>query len=377
MYRSVELFYEPERKCRKKTNNGNTMYSEMTLFQQAFLCGLIREKKPKKIVEIGVAAGGTTSVILEAIELLNLETKVYSVDISEKWYRTGKRNTGFLIEDFYKECDNHFFYLGKSIPFVIEEIGNGIDMLILDTTHSLPGELLDFMCCYPFLNENCTVILHDVAENLLTGRDNEVASKLLFDIIKADKWYMVDAELNMGNQSNIAAFQLNSTTKESIPDLFSALSLTWSYYLKKEESETYLNIIGNYYDTDRRKYLSDIISVQQYVRLKKQISSHYRLDEGWLKLKWANEKKSVYLYGAGVWAKKYMEYAKYNKLPVKGAVVSDDQDINTDWKEDIPVIHLEDLKALPDECIFILALDQKYFPQIRRSMMARGYYDYM
>lgn len=377
MYRTVQLFYEPEKKCREKTKGLNTAYSEMTSFQQAFLCGLIREKKPKKIVEIGVAAGGTTSVMLEAIELLGLETKVHSVDISEKRYRTGKRDTGFLVDEFYKEHENHVFYLGKSIPFVIEKIGNDIDMLILDTTHSLPGELLDFMCCYPFLEKNCTVVLHDVAENLLTGRDYEIASKLLFDVIKANKWYMEDTELNMGNQSNIAAFQLNSATKESIPDLFSALSLTWSYYFGKEESDAYLNIIGNYYDADRREQLSDIISVQLYVRLKKQISSHYRLDEGWLKIKWANEKRSVYLYGAGVWAGKYVEYAKYNKLPIKGAVVSDDQDINTNWEYDLPIVHLEDLESSPDECIFILALDKKYFPQIRRSMMAKGYYNYI
>lgn len=377
MYKSVELFYEPEKKCREHTNNLNMAFSEMTLFQQAFLCGLIKEKSPKKIVEIGVAGGGTTCVMLEAVNILGLETKLYSVDLAEKWYRTGTKNTGFLVDEFYQRNDNHCFLLGQSIPFVIEEIGNNIDMLILDTTHCLPGELLDFIICYPFLAENCMVILHDVAENLLTGRDNEIASKLLFNIIKADKWYMKDTDLNMYNQSNIAAFQLDSSKTEDISDLFSALSLTWSYFLEKEESEVYLNIIEKYYGTDKRTYLSDIICAQQYAHLKKLINSHYRLEEDWLKLKWTNEKKAVYLYGAGIWAKRYIEYAKHNNLPIKGIVVSDDQDIDKESEGNIPVIHLGNLQVSSDECVFILALDRKYLPQVRRSMMARGFYNYM
>lgn len=56
---------------------------EMSEFESVFLCGLIREMKPKKIVEIGVAAGGTTAIILECLSQLDLNknknTELYSI----------------------------------------------------------------------------------------------------------------------------------------------------------------------------------------------------------------------------------------------------------------------------------------------------------
>lgn len=94
-YRDVELFYEAERVCQKITEGNSTSFSEMTIFQQAFLCGLIKEKQPKKILEIGVAAGGTTAVILSCLKHLNYQAEMFSVDIKERWYRTEKRRQVF------------------------------------------------------------------------------------------------------------------------------------------------------------------------------------------------------------------------------------------------------------------------------------------
>ncbi len=48
--------------------------------QSGFLCGLIKEFKPKRILEIGVAAGGTTAIMLNCISMLGLETSIVSID---------------------------------------------------------------------------------------------------------------------------------------------------------------------------------------------------------------------------------------------------------------------------------------------------------
>ena len=37
---------------------------EMSEFESAFLCGAIKQFRPKKILEVGVAAGATTAIIL-------------------------------------------------------------------------------------------------------------------------------------------------------------------------------------------------------------------------------------------------------------------------------------------------------------------------
>lgn len=37
---------------------------EMSPFDSGFLCGLMKKYRPKRILEVGVSAGGTTSIIL-------------------------------------------------------------------------------------------------------------------------------------------------------------------------------------------------------------------------------------------------------------------------------------------------------------------------
>lgn len=83
-----------------------------------------KEKNPTKILEIGVAGGGTTAIILTCLKILNKEARMYSVDLSEKWYRTNKRETGFVAKEFVNSISGtvqHDFFLGKLIPFVIEK----------------------------------------------------------------------------------------------------------------------------------------------------------------------------------------------------------------------------------------------------------------
>ena len=78
----------------------------MTDSQLAFLCGVLKDKKPEKIVEVGVAHGGRTCVILECLKENKIAAVLHSVDISEKCYRAHDKKramqwiwflTGFLI----------------------------------------------------------------------------------------------------------------------------------------------------------------------------------------------------------------------------------------------------------------------------------------
>ncbi len=41
---------------------------EMSEFESAFLCGLLKKFKPKKVLEIGVAGGATTAIMLQCLE---------------------------------------------------------------------------------------------------------------------------------------------------------------------------------------------------------------------------------------------------------------------------------------------------------------------
>ena len=44
----------------------------------------------------------------------------------------------------------------------IETIGNEIDLVFIDTMHTTPGEMLDWLMALPFLKEEAIVVLHDI-----------------------------------------------------------------------------------------------------------------------------------------------------------------------------------------------------------------------
>ena len=67
-----ERFFEIENKLKG--------FIEMTTDEQRFVNGMVRKVKPKKIVEIGVAYGGTSAIILNAIKDIK-DSKLYSIDI--------------------------------------------------------------------------------------------------------------------------------------------------------------------------------------------------------------------------------------------------------------------------------------------------------
>ena len=150
--------------------------AEMTFEQLEFLEHLLEENAPKKIVEIGVAAGGTSVVILEKIREMNIETSMYSLDLSNEYYRDKSQKTGYLIDDYLAQYPNpkvkHQKMTGDYAVNFIDSIGNEIDFLILDTVHSLPGEILDFLAIFPFLKSDAIVVLHDIMLNLNYSRHN-------------------------------------------------------------------------------------------------------------------------------------------------------------------------------------------------------------
>lgn len=237
----VEYFYEPV----KNTQS----WGEMSGRQLAFLCGLIKKQRPEKLVEIGVAAGGTTTVILNCISMLGLNTKVFSGDLSLELYNDKSKKTGYLAEEYKKsrgggQNTNHILFAGKYAAEYLETVGSEIDFLILDTVHRLPGELLDFLACFPFLKQGCVVVLHDIALNHCGGNENSMATKVLLDLVAAEK--MIDIDVT-SLDAGIGAFIINEDTAKYLGNVFSALTLTWAYKPKQEELALYRRFYQKYY----------------------------------------------------------------------------------------------------------------------------------
>ncbi len=244
MYKQVNLFQKPH----EILSNMEEGYCEMKANEHAFLCGLMQEKKPEKVLEVGVAGGGTTAVIMKCLEYVNPDAKMYSVDINKECYRRKGKQTGYQLEEvkeYLANYANHKFLLGGVLPKFIEDIGVGIDFCVLDTTHKIPGELLDFLCVFPYLSDGAVIVLHDVAHNLLGNSIITYATKILLDSVTATKYYEFRNEI-----SNIGAFAINRETKENIANVFSSLSITWAYEPRLVEMLAYRDCYKKFYDEE-------------------------------------------------------------------------------------------------------------------------------
>ena len=209
-----------------------TNASELSEAEHGFICGLIRKYKPKKIVELGVSGGGTSVLVLNCLQKLGLnDTKVYSVDLSETYHFNPDKKCGFQIDEakpYLKNIDNHKLILGKILPEVIEDIAKDgkIDFIILDTTHYLPGELMDFAIAIPFLADNAVVVLDDTSFWFEGENRWAFATKVLFDLcISPNKYY---AETPDGF-SKIVGFTMPEKTSLWKKNIFDALSMPWQY----------------------------------------------------------------------------------------------------------------------------------------------------
>ena len=227
---------------------------EMSEFESAFLAGVIKQSTPKKVLEIGVAAGGTTAIILDSLETYSNEYALFSLDLNDKFYRDKTKKTGFLAEQ-YKQNNplkkgTHSLITGKYAPLSANVVGDQIDLIIIDTVHVLPGEILDFLAYYPYLSNDAFVILHDTALNHKGNSkpSKSFATKLLFDVIQADKYINYDLSESY-LFPNIAAFQLNPLTSKSLIDLVSSLTISWEYFPTEEEIVIYTDAISNKYDS--------------------------------------------------------------------------------------------------------------------------------
>ena len=354
---------------------------EMSPEQHAFLCGLIKENRPQKILEIGTSAGGTTAIILNCCNKLKLNAEVYTIDLLGTCWHDSEKSTGFIVNECsdFLETGGHYYsyrsFRGGIYPEFASDIGDSIDLLVLDTAHSLPGEIMDFLACAPRLSVDAVVVLHDVTLNHSSGAIYNYATKVLFDVVSGEKYWMLDKRRQTGETlspesiSNIAAFKKNDATMRNIMDVFSSLSLTWNYYPGDEQLRKYRELFVGIYDTEYMDVFDNICGMQRDTYDDRLVVNHMGIDamEAW------RSESSVYIYGAGYWGKKYFNYARKYGLSVEGMVISDDNSYNSSWRQyEIPLFHLSEFIEKKHNKSIVVAVDRKSKGEIVCDLMKSG-----
>lgn len=246
---------------------GSGAKAAMSVSEHHFIAFLLRKYQPRKILEVGVSAGGTSVHILKNT---GDGQTLHSVDIGKIMWGAEERPFGWQVAKFCttQEIARHNLYLGKDVVECIEDIGYDIDFCILDTTHDLPGELLQFFAIMPFMRTNCVLILHDLALNFLwpiKGHSLEemrsmIATRALFCALYSDTKMLP----NLPNP-NIGALLVDKSTRKHIESTFLALGLSWTYLPSEELLQKYLYFFQKYYSGFLATQFNEIIKLQRTI----------------------------------------------------------------------------------------------------------------
>lgn len=330
MFHEIERFYEPISVLDTIDNNG---YTGMSVNDLGFLCGCIKKFKPKKIVEVGVSAGGTTAVIMECCRILGINPEIYSVDISTRWYVDTNKATGYVVNELKEREEfkniNHTFLLGATLGSMIEKIGQSIDFIIMDTMHSLPGELLDFISAANWLSERAVVVFHDVGQcqlgiESMKGKPFEYASLITFSCLCGEKYWNRD-KLNYFNLSNIAAISLKENfinDIDNIDNLFAALFVNWDYIPDKQSLNEYRVRIEKDYGKKYLQIFEQSLESNVY-SLYKRGGLHIPINKVKQEFDTIIENASeIYVYGAGHIGSRVRKYIEAKNKKIAGYVTS-------------------------------------------------------
>ena len=246
---------------------GYKQYSEMSNQDRAFLNTLVLRKQPRKLLEIGVCSGGSSLVLLNAIK--NIEgAHLYSIDYNTQHYRLKDKLTGFYVDNFPELKEKWTLKTGGLALNFMEEIGADIDFCLLDTVHSNPGEILDFLMVLPFLKKGATVVLHDVNLQTVVSDMNYVqwqfTNNLLMSAISGKKMipsitpYPPDMKF-----FNIGAIELDSQMRNKVFDIFNLLTIRWRYSLNENDISSLTKFFQKFYNEFYSQYFKDVISLQK------------------------------------------------------------------------------------------------------------------
>jgi predicted O-methyltransferase YrrM len=271
---------DAENEILTQLDDSYTQISEMSLAQRMFINALILRNKPKKILEIGVSAGGSSIVILNAIKDFS-GAKLFSVDLYDTWYKDTDYKTGYYVDNYPHLKGNWKLFTGGLALKFIEEIAGEVDLCLIDTAHCNPDEILDVLMVLPFLKDDAIIIFHDVALHthyFLKGKfvlgQKSITNNLLMSSITGEK-YLIN-RMEGTNFPNIAGVKMNKNTKENIFEIFNLLMLKWSYIPTELQEKEIFSHFEKYYDEYYIKYLNEIFKYQKKVMI---YDKNYKLEE--------------------------------------------------------------------------------------------------
>lgn len=248
-----------------------TQYSEMVERERAFVLEQIQRYKPKKIVEIGIAAGANSVLILDFLFSNNFldSTSLYALDYNTTYYRDlygggeHNRKSGFLVQEIIPHLSSYYhLYTGRFCANHLDKIGSEIDFCIIDTVHSAPGEAFDFLMVLPYLAPNAVIILHDIAYHCLAPNKYSHICALLFLSLVGKKEIPSQYTPYENIFQNIGSCVLAPQQNNYFDLYFRILHMPWEYMPSAEDLSVIKNHILKHYGESFVTAFEHIVALQ-------------------------------------------------------------------------------------------------------------------
>ena len=213
-----------------------------------FINGIIRKYKPKKCLEIGVASGGSSTIILNAIKDIN-NSFLISLDLNVLLYQNDKFKTGYVVFQYFPELTNKWkLYTGEQPHKFLDKLHIKFDFLFLDTAHFSPGEIINVIEVLPFLEKNAIIVLHDIKVPLLSDKilmpKLHPSNILLMAALYGDKVFLDNKKRYI---NNIGAIHLYNNQKKYYLNYFLLLLAPWDYIPNEKHIQELREFIKKYY----------------------------------------------------------------------------------------------------------------------------------
>ncbi|MBQ7545051.1 MAG: class I SAM-dependent methyltransferase [Synergistaceae bacterium] len=233
--------------------------------ERYFLNGIIRALRPRKLLEAGIAAGGGSAIILNAISDID-GAELYSVDYLEESITSTEKHSGFLVEEKFPEfLDKWHVFRGGDVSHFIEEIGGDIDLFMLDTVHTHPWETLNFLCVLPFMKDDSWVVLHDISLFAQERYRYNLACRYLFSSVVSEDKVVPAPDAEDKILPNIGAFRVSELTRRFAGNLFEALVIPWNMQLLEKDLADISKVIERHYPAEQYEFFCRILEFQHYL----------------------------------------------------------------------------------------------------------------
>jgi predicted O-methyltransferase YrrM len=213
----------------------------------AFFTGLAMEVRPSKVVEIGVASGWGSCVLLSALDVAGRsDAELHGVDIASRFFYDEAYATGQCVAEVLPECVTRYrLRTGVTIGECAPAIGGGIDFAFIDAHHMHPWATLDLLAILPFLVPGSWVAMHDL--NLSRKEDQEHRNrgpKYLFEAWEDDRLHSTEIPTMAG------AIRVPAQPASTLPLLLDIVHTPFETAIDARAGDAVCTIIDNAYGAD-------------------------------------------------------------------------------------------------------------------------------